>query len=262
MRYLAGHSIPGIESGDDSHFRRRLRLPGGRAATLDVELDGSDAVVASLDGSGLPEEYRGPVASLFDLAADSAAIDAHLSTDTKLAELIQANPGIRLPGCLDPAEQILRTMIGQQISISAARSVLSRIVAELDGTGLFPSIQQWAERGREVLRGPAGRIAAIVGVAQSLATGTLVVDDKPSAEELTARLLVQPGIGAWTAGYVAMRSLGATDILLSTDLVLRKGAVRLGLPDTPSRIEEYGRRWAPFRSYANLHVWRIAQLAR
>lgn len=259
LRYLSGHAIPGVEAGDDTHYERFIRTPDGSVAKLSVELDGPDAVIASLDGSALPAELVPRVRRLFDLDADSAAIDAHLSGDGALSAAVSANPGIRLPGSLDPAEQLLRTMIGQQISIAAARTVLARLARELDGTGLFPAAADFAEHGLDVVRGPRQRVAAVHGAALALASGSLDLHAGLTTAELTERLITLPGVGEWTAGYVAMRTLGAPDVLLATDLVLVKGAARLGLPATPKGISEYGHRWAPYRSYAGLHLWRVAQ---
>lgn len=263
LRYLAGHAIPGVESGDARWYRRNVRVDGV-AAALELRLvsDGKipDAVLATLDGEALPPDLVGRVRRLLDLDADSVAIDALLAKDPALAPGVAANPGIRLPGSLDAHEVLFRTLVGQQISIAATRSVLARISRDLCGdSGLFPTAEQLAERGLEILRGPATRIAAIHGVAVALAAGELVVEDGLSVADLTERLVAMPGIGPWTAGYVAMRALGAPDILLSTDLVLLKGAAALGLPDTPRGIARHGERWAPYRSYATLQLWRHAQ---
>lgn len=265
LRYLAGHAIPGIESGDGGQYRRRI-LWQGSARELRVRLVHSgaapDAVRATLDGAALPDGLVEPVRRLLDLDADSSEIDALLARDRVLAPLVAAAPGIRLPGSLDPYEQLFRTLVGQQVSIAAARSVLGRITRELGKDGLFPTPEQFAERGLEVLRGPATRVTAIHGVARAIASGKLVIDDSLTVAELTARLVALPGIGPWTAGYVAMRTLGAPDILLSSDLVLLKGAAALGLPGTPRGLAEFATRWSPYRSYANLHLWRVAQTYR
>lgn len=276
FRYIAGHAIPGVESGDERSYRRRMRH-GGSVALLELKLvPGArttrqpDAVLASLDGGPLPADLVPRIRRLLDLDADSVAIDLLLAEDPVLAPFIAAAPGIRLPGSLHPHEELFRTLVGQQISIAATRSVLGRISRELCGdSGLFPTAEQFAERGLQVLRGPATRVAAIHGIALALASGELVVDDTLSAEELTERLIAMPGIGPWTAGYVAMRALSAPDILLSTDLVLLKGAAALGhsipgqltpgLPTTSRGIVGYAARWSPYRSYATLHLWRIAQ---
>lgn len=259
MRYFCGHAIPGIESGDDGEYRRKIRGPGGTVSELLVIVDGSDGVVASLGGGKIPAHLVRGVRQLFDLDADSHAIDAHLSSDPTLAATVAANPGIRLPGSLDAHEQLFRTMIGQQISIAAARTILGRIARELEENSLFPTAGQIAENGLDVLRGPATRIAAVHGVALALESGALTLTSDMSHAELTKRLLVMPGIGPWTAGYVSMRVLGAPDVLLATDLVLLKGAAKLGLPTIPRELTDYARRWSPYRSYASLHLWRVAQ---
>lgn len=136
----------------------------------------------------------------------------------------------------------------------------------LDRTGaptlLFPTAASIAAHGREVLRGPAARIDAIVGVAEALATGDLVLDVGESRHDLQARLTALPGIGPWTAGYVAMRVLGSPDILLTSDLALRQGADRIGLPARAADLAAYGSRWAPWRSYAGMHLWRAAGIPR
>ncbi len=263
FRYLAGHAVPGIESGDELGYRRNVRRDGSVAA-LDLRLldegPAPDAVLATLDGEALPPDLVPRVRRLLDLDADPLTIDGLLARDPALGPLVAANPGIRLPGSLDVHEVLFRTLVGQQISIAATRSVLGRISRELCGAGgLFPTAEQFAERGLEVLRGPAARIAAVHGVALALASGELIIDDTLSAIELMERLVAMPGIGPWTAGYVAMRALGAPDILLTTDLVLLKGATALGLPGSARGIDRYGERWAPYRSYATLHLWRRAQ---
>ncbi|MEO7349901.1 MAG: AlkA N-terminal domain-containing protein [Terrimesophilobacter sp.] len=259
MKYFAGHAVPGIESGDEEHYRRNLRESDGSLSKLEVILDGIDGILASRNGSTLSPSQMRDVRKLFDLNADSVAIDAHLSSDPVLAEVVAANPGIRLPGSLDAHEQLLRTMIGQQISVPAARTTIARLARELDGTGLFPTAKQFAENGLDVLRGPAARIAAVHGVAVALCSGTLALPPDLDQPKLTNDLVAMPGVGPWTAGYVAMRVLGAPDVLLSSDLVLLKGAAKLGLPATPRGIADYARRWAPYRSYAGLHLWRVAQ---
>ena len=267
MRFLADHALVGIEHGDDTSFRRLVRLPGG-VAEVDLRLNSSTGTGT---GTGTPDYVEATlrltsladlgtavarVRRLLDLDADSAAIDHALGRDEALSPLVAARPGIRLPGTLDPDEALFRTMIGQQISVAAARTVLGRVAAELaEAPGLFPTAEQFALRGREVLRGPATRVTSIVGVAEALASGDLRLDLGMPADELTARLVAMPGIGPWTAGYLAMRVLGNPDTLLTTDLVMLQSAAKLGLPGTARGLAAHGARWAPWRSYAGLHLW-------
>jgi len=261
MRYLADHSVTGLESASADTYERAILLPHG-VARIALSVDG-DAVtcVARLDNIADVSTLVARVRRLFDLDADSLAIDAALARDEVLAPLVERQPGMRIPGAMDVNEALFRTLVGQQISIAAARTVLGRLTRELgtvvdDETVLFPSAEQFAERGHEVLKGPATRIQSIIGVAEALASGDLHLDVGMPVAEFTERLTALPGIGAWTAGYLAMRVLGSPDVLLSSDLVVLHAARDLGLPATAKSLAAHGERWAPWRSYAGLHLWR------
>jgi AraC family transcriptional regulator, regulatory protein of adaptative response / DNA-3-methyladenine glycosylase II len=267
FRYLAGHAAPGIEDGDATSYRRRVRLPSGSSGTvttdIDLRLQGPTSVLCTTTLEDRSELGRllDRIRRLLDLDTDSGEVDAHLGGDPALASAVAASPGIRLPGSLDPEESLFRTLIGQQISIAAARTVTGNLVRQLCGdSGLFPTAAQIAAHGHDVLRGPAARIATILRVAEALASGALTVNDRMSPGELIDSLVRVRGIGPWTAGYVALRVLSAPDVLLNTDLVLLQGAARLGLPATPRGIADYARRWAPWRSYAGMHLWRAARM--
>ncbi len=206
---------------------------------------------------------------LLDLDADPAAVDDVLGADPALAPAVAAVPGIRVPGTADGAETALRTVLGQQVSVAAARTAADRLVAALgdelpptlaaDGPDLlFPTPAAVAERGAEVLRGPARRIATVIGLAGAIADGSLVLDAGRDAADLRASLTALPGIGPWTAGYLAMRLLGDPDELLATDLGVRRGAELLGLPGTVDGLTARAAHWTPWRSYAASHLWRVA----
>ncbi|MBC7723550.1 MAG: DNA-3-methyladenine glycosylase 2 family protein [Burkholderiaceae bacterium] len=262
FKFLADHAIAGIETSTATTYSRGLRLPAG-TASIDLRLDGLGGLAVECtaklehvsDVATLVERVR----RLLDLDADSVAIDAALGADPALATSVALRPGVRLPGSIDAVETLFRTLIGQQVSVAAARTVLGRICRELCGdSGLFPTAADLAERGATVLRGPAPRVSAIIGAATAIAAGDLVLDVGMSEPDLRAALVALPGIGPWTAGYVAMRVLGSPDVLLASDLVMMQGAARLGLPNTSGALAAYGARWAPWRSYAGLHLWRSA----
>jgi len=256
MRFLADHAVPGLEAGDDSSFERPVRLPGG-VGRVRVELDGDGVRVhARLAEVGDLAPLVTRMRRMLDLDADAVAIDEALAADPVLAPLVARVPGIRLPGTVDAEETLFRTLVGQQISVAAARTVLGNIVRDLGEDGLFPSAARIAERGHEVLRGPATRVATIIGTAEAVAEGRLRLDVAMPADEFTAGLVALPGIGAWTAGYLAMRVLGNPDVLLTGDLVLRQRATALGMPEGARGLAVAGARWAPWRSYAGLHLWR------
>jgi AraC family transcriptional regulator of adaptative response / DNA-3-methyladenine glycosylase II len=206
---------------------------------------------------------------LLDLDADPSAVDAVLAADPVLAPGVADVPGIRLPGTVDPAETALRAVLGQQVSVGAARTTATRLAAALGerlpaalaGEGpdlLFPTAATVAEHGAQVLTGPARRTATVVGLAAALADGTLTLDAGRDAAAFRSDLTALPGIGPWTAGYLAIRVLGDPDELLAGDLAVRRGARALGIEDLPG----HATRWAPWRSYAALHLWRASTIRR
>jgi AraC family transcriptional regulator of adaptative response / DNA-3-methyladenine glycosylase II len=273
LAFLGTRALAGVETASGNAYARTLRLPNG-LATIELRLAGTMSAPAVSCTAGLSSlADLAPLVSrvrrLLDLDADAAAIDGALGRDPDLAPSVRVTPGIRVPGTLDPQETLFRALIGQQVSVASARTTLTRLTAELGdrmpGTTeddalrlLFPTADRIAEHGLDVLRGPAARIRAIVGVAEALASGELVLDVGESRAELEARLTALPGIGPWTAGYVAMRVLGSPDILLTSDLALRQGAARLGLPAEARALAAHGTGWAPWRSYAGMHLWRAA----
>jgi AraC family transcriptional regulator of adaptative response / DNA-3-methyladenine glycosylase II len=261
LRFFAGHAVTGLEVGDETVFERPVRLPHG-LARVSITLDGDAAnnysgirCSAQLESVADVATLVARVRRMFDLDADSVAIDEALGADPTLRPLVAASPGIRLPGSLDAEETLFRTLIGQQISVAAARTVLGRL-NDLGEDGLFPTAVQLAEHGREVLRGPASRVATIVGVAEALASGDLTLDVATPIDEFEANLTRLPGVGPWTAGYLAMRVLGNPDVLLTSDLIIVQSAAALGLPSSPKLLAAHAARWAPWRSYAGMHLWR------
>jgi AraC family transcriptional regulator of adaptative response / DNA-3-methyladenine glycosylase II len=204
---------------------------------------------------------------LFDLDADPYAIDEVLGADPALAASIAADPGTRVPGTVDAGETLLRTVLGQQVSVAAARTAARRLVLALgepapapDGglSRLFPTPSVLAERAGEVLTGPTRRIETFRRVAGALADGSLDPHSALPHEELAARLTALPGIGRWTSDYLAIRALKAPDVLLTGDLAMRTGARALGLPEDTAGLTARGVAWAPWRSYAGMHLWAAA----
>lgn len=278
VQYIADHAVTGVErmlAGADGRWsgvERWVALPGG-PAHVRVELDDARPgvrVTASLATLSDVAPLTARVRRWFDLDADAVAIDEALGSDALLGPLVAAAPGVRIPGAVDPAETLLRTIVGQQISLPAARTVLGRLAADLaafdrrgddegeDALLRFPSPALIAEHGARVLRGPAARVRTIIGTAEALASGDLVLDVGLTVADLRDRLLRMPGIGPWTADYVALRTLGSPDLLLASDLVLLRTLGALGAAASPREAAALGERWAPWRSYATLHLWRAA----
>jgi len=281
LGFFRARSLDGVEQLDDRGYRRTLRLPHG-PATAAMELDtGSAHITAThITATHITATLRladprdlGPAVArlrwLLDLDADPVAVDELLGADPALAPRVAAVPGIRLPGTVDGAETALRAVLGQQVSVAAARTAGSRLAAALgdrlppelaqDGPDLlFPTPTTIAERGREVLRGPARRIDTVVGLCVAIASGDLVLDAGRDPADLRADLVALPGVGPWTAGYLAMRLLGDPDELLATDLAVRRGAAALGLPSDVDGLTARSENWKPWRSYAATHLWRTA----
>lgn len=261
--WMDARAVAGVEEAGPNAFSRHLRMSGG-PAWFEVRQDESSrlhlrARVARL-GDLAP--LVATVRRIFDLDADPVAIEEALSAHPELAPLVARTPGMRVPGSADPHEMLIRAMIGQQITVVAARTALTALTAALgerteDGL-LFPTMSAIAEHGAEVLRGPAARIRAITGAAAALADGSLPLTVGDDGVEQRARLLAMPGIGPWTADYVRMRVLGAPDVLLPGDVALRAGAAAVGLPGEAKALTAWAERTAPWRSYLSAHLWRAA----
>ncbi|KXP11024.1 DNA-3-methyladenine glycosylase [Tsukamurella pulmonis] len=264
--FLGAHAVAGLEHADGDRYTRVLRLPGGNGiATVDLGSvpDGYVRATLSLATMSDLSTAVARLRHLLGLDADPTATDEALAGDPQLAPLVAGTPGIRLFGDVDPAELLVRTMIGQQISIAAAATHEARLVATLgeevddpEGrvTHAFPTPAAIAEEGAAVLTGPRARVSAILGVATELAAGRIDLHAGMTRAEARAELLRLRGVGPWTADYVAMRMLADPDTLLTSDLVVAKGARLLDLDVTSNR-------WTPWGSYVSLHLWNHALTA-
>jgi AraC family transcriptional regulator of adaptative response / DNA-3-methyladenine glycosylase II len=268
MAFLAARAVPGVEVGTPTHFARTLTLPHG-SGTIELVPDVGH-VRARLQLDDLrdltPAVQR--CRHLLDLDADPVAVGDHLAADLVLGPVARRGPGVRVPGCVDSSELAVRAVVGQQVSVASARGVLGRLVAE-HGTAVrcpqpivagtlthrFPEMAALAAINPDHLPLPRGRARTLVTLAQALAGGALTLDVGADAEATRWSLRTIPGIGAWTADYIAMRGLGHPDVMLSGDLGVQRAVARLGLASSPAAIEERAISWRPWRSYAVLHLW-------
>lgn len=285
VAFLAARAVDGVEvadlAGDDVRYARTLQLPHGPGAAevLAGPGVGPGRVAVRLELASAADVSVAVVRlrRLLDLDADPAAVDTALADDPALAPLVARAPGLRLPGTVDPHEIVVRAIVGQQISVAAARTHLGRLAggagtpyaSAVPGlTRLFPTAAQVADAAPDHLRLPARSVATVVDTARALDDGALAVGVGDDGEALRAALVARRGIGPWTAAYVAMRVLRDPDAWLDGDVALLAGAaaagVDLGLPDDASRaarsraLAARAERWAPWRSYAALHLWRAA----
>ncbi len=269
--WMRAHAVPGVESGDAGSFSRVIRLDGG-PAWFEVRKDAAGRLRLRAELSSLRDlaALLSRVRRLFDLDADPEAIDAALGRHPELRPLVARIPGVRLPAAIDPEEMLIRAMIGQQISVASARTVMGRLAAALGDAVetsagpavLFPTPAIIAERGADVLRGPGARIRAIVGAAGALADGSLRLGAGDDADEQRATLLALPGVGPWTADYVRMRVLGDPDVLLPGDVAARAGAAAAGIPSDAAGLTAWAPRVAPWRSYLMAHLWYAAPVTQ
>jgi len=256
LGFLAARAVAGVEAVDGETYSRSVRLTHGPAVlSLTLVDDGVSADLALSDRrDAAPAEHV--CRALLDLDADPATVDATLAADPLLRDLVAAAPGRRVPGCADPAEIAIRAVLGQQVSVAAARTQAARLVARCGEplpapvagvTHLFPAPAALAALDPDDLPMPRARGRALIGLAAALAGGL-----DPRDRE---GLLALPGIGPWTADYVAMRC-GDRDVLLETDLGVRRALRRLGRPE--GELERDAERWRPWRSYAVQHLWSVA----
>ena len=273
---LAASAIPGVEraaldaDGSRSHHRT-LRLAYGDAV---VSLrPATDHIEVELRLEDL-RDLTSAVARcrwLLDLDADPVATDEVLASDPALAERIRARPGMRVGRCVDGAEMAVRVVLSQQVSAAAARTHLGRLASRADQVVSmsvpsslprlrFPALEELAgllASNDEALALPAARRRSLTALVDALATGSIDLSAGADRERSRQRLLELAGIGPWTAQVIAMRALGDPDAFPSTDLVIRRGASRLGLASDAAALEERSQRWRPWRSVAAQHLWAV-----
>jgi len=264
LAFLGPRATPGVEEVVGDTYRRSLRLPHGPAI---AELADDGVAVRCRLVLSDPRDLGPAVARLrrlLDLDADPVAVDDVLGRDPVLGRLVRAMPGRRAPGAVDGAELAIRAVLGQQISVVAARTIAGRLVAAHGAplsapsgglTHVFPEPSRIAGAVDASLPMPAARRGTVRALAAALADGSLELDVGADREAVLRRLRALPGIGPWTAGYVALRALGDPDVLLSDDLGVRRAAGALGLPDNPSALRARAEAWRPWRSYATHHLW-------
>jgi AraC family transcriptional regulator, regulatory protein of adaptative response / DNA-3-methyladenine glycosylase II len=247
-RFLAARAVPGIEDATDGTYRRTVALAHGPAVIA------LDRVLVTAD----PRDDAPARAAIARLAgADPTPADAHLARDPHLGPLVAARPGLRMPGTVDGGELAVRAVLGQQVSLAAARTLAGRLVAAAGEplpepvgalTHTWPRPEAIAEAAPRMPM-PRSRQRALAALAGALADGLRL---EPGTDPALARaaLLELPGIGPWTAEYVAMRALADPDAWLPTDLGVRHGLAHIGAPTADP--------WRPHRTHAVRHLWDMA----
>ncbi|GAA1927541.1 Ada metal-binding domain-containing protein [Nocardioides marmoribigeumensis] len=270
------HVAPGLEAmaADGTTYVRALRLPHGPATvTLDLARLEPGVPVATVPATLRLTDLRDLAAAVercrrfLDADADPLVVTDALGRDELLAPLVARRPGIRVPGAVDGDEVALRTVLGQQVTLTSANR-LAALVAETAGEPLpaglrldgvertFPTSAAVAALDPDTLPMPRARARALVALAEALAEGHVVLDRSADREETRARLLALPGIGPWTADYVLVRALGDPDRFLPTDVAAVRAAAALpGGPPDRGALAHRAESWRPWRSYALHHLW-------
>jgi AraC family transcriptional regulator of adaptative response / DNA-3-methyladenine glycosylase II len=283
LDFLRGRALPGVERVDADAY---VRVIGDSAAPGWLRVSqwqqGGEATHAlRLELHGCPPTQMlalvERVRRMFDLDADPGAIAPVLSRDATLRALLRRRPGLRLPSGWDGFEIAVRAIIGQQVSVAAARTVTARL-AQRHGTALptnlamhgllhlFPTPAQMVDADLSAIGLPAARAATIRTMARALVEGRVDFRVEQTLEDFVARWTALPGIGPWTAHYLAMRALGHPDAFPAGDLVLQKhllGDVPAANPRVrAAALDQRAEAWRPWRAYAVIQVWREAALAQ
>jgi AraC family transcriptional regulator of adaptative response / DNA-3-methyladenine glycosylase II len=264
IAFLGLRAVPGIEEAIDGAYRRSLRLPHGTGA---VELRPAEGYVharywlADLRDLGAAMQRS---RTLLDLDSDPQSVADVLGGERLLGPLARKAPGRRVPGAVDGHELAVRAVLGQQVSLRAAATLASRLVAhcgeELERplgavTHVFPSAEALADTELAGLAMPAARRRGLLSLVTALARRDLAIDLGADRVDARRRLRALPGIGPWTAEYIAMRALRDPDAFPSSDLGVRRALEQLGQDGRPAMAETLAEGWRPYRAYAVQHLW-------
>jgi AraC family transcriptional regulator of adaptative response / DNA-3-methyladenine glycosylase II len=263
LDFLAARATPGVEVVEGGSYRRTISWQG-RPGYFEVSLDDSgDALVVRIE-FGDPHSLFfivEHVRAMFDVSADWAAIVQSLKSDPVLARRVEADPGLRVPGCWNGFELATRAILGQQITVKGATAMAGRMVSAFGKpfsgasslTHLFPSPKALADANLGSIGLTGARAETIRALARAVCAGKINFEGVVDSDEFLHRLCEIRGIGKWTAQYVAMRALGEPDAFPSSDLGLLRA---LGV-ESSRDLERRAEAWRPWRAYAAMYLWRM-----
>lgn len=265
LHFLAGRAIREVEFVSGGTYTRTVRLGEHTGWVKVSHAEARNALQVEFSHSLTPvlPALLGRLRHVFDLSARPDIISAHLMQDATLKKGVMQKPGLRVPGAFDGFEMAVRAILGQQITVKAATKIACRY-AEAFGEKIetpFPELTRLTPRASTVARAMLDdiarlgiirtRAACILAIAQAFHAGSLQLEPGSNPEAAIAQLVSLPGIGPWTAHYIAMRALRWPDAFPKEDIAVRN---KLG-GVTAKQAEEMSQRWRPWRSYAVLHVW-------
>lgn len=270
LRFLEARAIPGVEVVESGRYRRTVEVDG-EAGTIEVQhLPRRQSIGVTIHFptvQALPSIVN-RVRRLFDLGADIETIDEHLSRDERLASWIAQRPGLRAPGGWDGFELAVRAVLGQQVSVAAGRRLAGQLVA-LHGRALprqmvrhaglthtFPAAKRMAGADAIGLGMPAARLNTLKALARAVVENPNLFRPSGTIEEAIARLRTIPGVGEWTAQYIALRAIREMDAFPGSDIGLLRGAKKVfGVAATEKMLLNEAEAWRPWRAYAAQHLW-------
>jgi AraC family transcriptional regulator of adaptative response / DNA-3-methyladenine glycosylase II len=267
--HLAARAVAGVEQVEGDVYRRTAwedGQPGTVEVRHDVKRQSLVATVRLPNIRALPAVLL-RVRRVFDVGADIEAIAAHLARDPLLAPLVARRPGLRAPGAWDGFELAVRAVLGQQVTVAAARTLAGRLVALCGAplpegcavpgalTHAFPTPERVAAADLSQLGLPGSRRATLHALARAAAADPDLFRPLGTTEDAIARLRAIPGVGEWTAQYIALRALRETDAFPASDLGLLRGAARGTRRPTPEGLRRRSEPWRPWRAYAAQHLW-------
>ncbi|HLI65326.1 MAG TPA: AlkA N-terminal domain-containing protein [Caulobacteraceae bacterium] len=270
LAFLAARAIPGVEVVRDGVYARAIELDGVRGALRVAPAVGESrlAVAINFPRLDLLPAIIARLRRVFDLAADPLTIGAHLAEDPELAPLVAARPGLRVPGAWDGFEMAVRAVLGQQITVSAAIALAGRVAREYGGpipeplpgfesiAHAFPSAERLAGVDLSGLPMPRARSKALEALAAAAAADPDLFGPRGDLETAITRLTALPGIGEWTAQYIAMRQLREPDAFPAADIgLMRAMASADGVRPDARALLARAERWRPWRAYAAQHLW-------
>ena len=268
LGFLSARATPGVEVVEFGTYRRSISL-NGRHGYFEVSLDEANTTLVVRLQFGDPGSLFfiiERVRNMFDLSADWSAIVGSLRADPILAGRVEAAPGLRVPGCWDGFELATRAILGQQITVKGATTLAGRIVSTFGHsfsianglTHLFPPPEVLVDANLASIGLPKARAETIRALARAVCDGRISFEGIVDCDAFLASLCEIPGIGKWTAQYVAMRALREPDSFPSGDLGLLR---TLGL-GTSGELERRAEAWRPWRAYAAMYLWNIASERR
>jgi AraC family transcriptional regulator of adaptative response / DNA-3-methyladenine glycosylase II len=275
LDYLSARAIAGVEEVRDGVYRRTVTHEG-RLGTVEVRHEPArNALAATIEFPGVEAlpAIVARVRRVFDVGADIETIDAHLSRDPLLAPLVARRPGLRAPGGWDGFELAVRAVLGQQVTLAAARRLASRLVEvcgeELPGarergeilTRTFPTPERVRAAAVAKLGMPASRRASLLALARASREDADLFRPFGTVEEAIERLRAIRGVGEWTAQYIALRALREPDAFPASDLGLLRGAALGAERPRPAQLLKRAEPWRPWRAYAAQHLW-VADASR